>query len=61
MDSNRNKMSKNITKIGGKVSAGAFNANNYKTKSDFQKRLMGENNLNKYKSIFQFINHFQLP
>jgi hypothetical protein len=33
------------------ISKGAFNANNYKTKSDFQKRLMGENNLNKYKSL----------
>ena len=31
--------------------SGASNANNYKTKSDFQKRLMGDNNLTKYKTI----------
>ncbi len=30
---------------------GLFNPNNYKTKSDFQKRLMGESNMNKYKNM----------
>lgn len=29
----------------------SFNTNNYKTKSEFQKRLMNDNNINKYKNM----------
>ncbi len=36
---------------GFSASFNAFNANNYKTKSEFQKRLMSENNILKYKTM----------
>jgi hypothetical protein len=41
----------NGNKNGNGNGLGIFNPNNYKTKSDFQKKLMGESNLNKYKNI----------
>jgi len=49
-ESNKNLLSKGQTAFTSSINA-AFNANNYKTKSEFQKRLMSENNLIKYKTM----------
>ncbi len=49
-ESNKNLLSKGKLAFSSSLNA-AFNANNYKTKSEFQKRLMSENNIIKYKSM----------
>lgn len=44
-------LKKNFATKHGSVSTPLVNTNNYKTKTDFQKRLMSENNINKYKTM----------
>lgn len=49
-ESNKNLSSKGQLAFSSSLNA-AFNANNYKTKSEFQKKLMSENNIIKYKTM----------